>query len=128
MRRVLGLIVTVTHTIGVFALGLVTLALSQWIVPETLYPWLNAVAGHLGRRDRGRVLRARLRDWLHVRAHRHGHASPPPRPRPRSRAGAGHRLPRAARGRHLRRALPCPSALVVLLAAISLHRVASGSS
>ena len=51
---VLGLIVTVTHTIGVFALGLVTLVLSQWIVPETLYPWLNAIAGHLRRRDRRR--------------------------------------------------------------------------
>ena len=37
----LGGIVTVTHTIGVFALGLVTLLLSQFIVPETLYPWLT---------------------------------------------------------------------------------------
>ncbi|HEY6584160.1 MAG TPA: hypothetical protein VIZ29_04880, partial [Gaiellaceae bacterium] len=37
----LGGIVTVTHTIGVFALGLVTLALSELIVPERLYPWLN---------------------------------------------------------------------------------------
>src|SRR3984893_10908836 len=43
----LGLIVTVTHTIGVFALGLVTLALSQFVVPDTLYPWLNLVSGLL---------------------------------------------------------------------------------
>src|SRR5581483_2589522 len=41
---ILGGIVTVTHTVGVFALGLVTLALSQWIVPDRLYPWLNVVA------------------------------------------------------------------------------------
>src|SRR5262249_18594982 len=37
----LGAITTVTHTIGVFALGAVTLLLSQFIVPEQLYPWLN---------------------------------------------------------------------------------------
>ena len=43
----LGLIVTITHTIGVFALGLVTLALSQFIVPDDLYPWLNLVSGLL---------------------------------------------------------------------------------
>ena len=29
---------TVTHTIGVFALGVVTLALSQYVLAEDLYP------------------------------------------------------------------------------------------
>ena len=43
----LGGIVTVTHTIGVFALGLVTLLLSQFIVPESLYPWLTLASGVL---------------------------------------------------------------------------------
>ena len=37
----LGLFVTVTHTIGVLALGLVTLFASRYILPETLYPWIN---------------------------------------------------------------------------------------
>ncbi|HEU0024917.1 MAG TPA: hypothetical protein VFQ12_09815, partial [Thermoleophilaceae bacterium] len=37
----LGGTVTVTHTIGVFALGVVTLALSQYVLPEDLYPWLT---------------------------------------------------------------------------------------
>jgi ABC-type nickel/cobalt efflux system permease component RcnA len=118
---VLGLIVTVTHTIGVFALGLVTLALSQWIVPETLYPWLNAAAGISVIAIGAAVVRARLRDWLHERRHRHGHAhdhdhAPEP--------GSGFRglLAVGISGG----ALPCPSALVVLLAAISLHRVAFG--
>ena len=41
----LGATVTVTHTAGVFALGLVALYLSQYIVPETLYPWLSVVSG-----------------------------------------------------------------------------------
>ena len=43
----LGATVTITHTAGVFALGLVTLALSQFIVPETLYPWLTLASGLL---------------------------------------------------------------------------------
>ena len=124
---VLGLIVTVTHTIGVFALGLVTLALSQWIVPETLYPWLNAVAGISVVLIGTAVLRARLRDWLHVRAHRHGHVHHHHHGHDHSHApepGAGFRglLAVGISGG----ALPCPSALVVLLAAISLHRVAFG--
>ena len=124
---VLGLIVTVTHTIGVFALGLVTLALSQWIVPETLYPWLNAAAGISVVAIGAAVLRARLRDWLHARAHRHGHAHDHHHGHDHSHApepGTGFRglLAVGISGG----ALPCPSALVVLLAAISLHRVAFG--
>lgn len=43
----LGLTVTITHTIGVFALGLVTLFLAQYILPERLYPWLGALSGLL---------------------------------------------------------------------------------
>ena len=46
-RALLGLITTVTHTIGVFALGAVTLSLSQFIVPDQLYPWLNLARGAL---------------------------------------------------------------------------------
>ena len=60
----LGLIVTVTHTIGVFGLGLVTLALSQFIVPDRLYPWLNLVSGLLVVGIGASVLRAR---WRHSR-------------------------------------------------------------
>ena len=43
----LGATVTVTHTIGVFALGLVALLLSNYVLPEDLYPWLNLVSGLL---------------------------------------------------------------------------------
>jgi ABC-type nickel/cobalt efflux system permease component RcnA len=111
----LGLIVTVTHTIGVFALGLVTLLLSRFIVPDELYPWLNLVAGLLVVAIGASVLRAR---WKHGRAHAHGH----------EHHHHDHDLSR----RSLVTVgvtgglLPCPSALVVLLAAISLHRVAFG--
>src|SRR4029450_3689481 len=41
----LGLVVTLTHTIGVYLLGLGTLAASAWVVPERLYPWISVVSG-----------------------------------------------------------------------------------
>jgi ABC-type nickel/cobalt efflux system permease component RcnA len=41
----LGMIVTLTHTIGVFILGLVTLYASKYIVPDKLYPWLGFFSG-----------------------------------------------------------------------------------
>jgi nickel/cobalt exporter len=116
----LGLIVTVTHTIGVFALGLVTLLLSQWIVPDRLYPWLNLVAGVSVVLIGAAVLRARARDWLHERAHAHGHHHHHDHAEPAS--GLRGLLAVGISGG----ILPCPSALVVLLAAISLHRVAFG--
>src|SRR6202453_290888 len=41
----LGLIVTASHTAGVFALGAITLYASRYIVPEQLYPWLGVFSG-----------------------------------------------------------------------------------
>ena len=41
----LATIVTVSHTVGVFALGAITLFASRYIVPEQLYPWLSAFSG-----------------------------------------------------------------------------------
>jgi nickel/cobalt exporter len=110
----LGLTVTVTHTIGVFALGLVTLALSEFVVPEELYPWLNLVSALLVVAVGLSVLRARLRrrnaSHPHHHAHEHGERSL----RDLLAVGISGGL------------LPCPTALVVLLAAISLHRVGYG--
>jgi ABC-type nickel/cobalt efflux system permease component RcnA len=107
----LGLIVTATHTVGVFALGLVTLALSAFVVPDQLYPWLNLTAGVLVITIGLSVLRARL----HARhAHDHHHHEHDLSARSLLAVGVSGGL------------LPCPSALVVLLAAISLHRVAFG--
>src|SRR5207244_10366471 len=37
----LGLTIALTHTIGVLALGLITLFGSRFILPEKLYPWLS---------------------------------------------------------------------------------------
>jgi nickel/cobalt transporter (NicO) family protein len=110
----LGLIVTVTHTIGVFALGIVTLALSAFVVPERLYPWLTLVSGLLVVAVGASVLRNRI---THRRAHAHGHHHHHEHDHDlRGLLGVG-----VAAG-----LLPCPSALVVLLSAIALHRVGLG--
>ncbi len=72
----LGLFVTVTHTIGVIALGLVTLFASRYILPETLFPWINLVAAALVVAVGVWVARGRLgslrRHLAHRRAHAHG--------------------------------------------------------
>jgi ABC-type nickel/cobalt efflux system permease component RcnA len=141
----LGGIVTVTHTIGVFTLGIVTLALSEFILPEQLYPWLNLASALLVVAVGVAVLRVRLRpsrrrggaldhehghdhhhhhhdhshdhDHAHSREHDHGHSHVP-------EPGSGLRgLIAVGVSGGL---LPCPTALVVLLAAISLQRVAYG--
>jgi nickel/cobalt exporter len=111
----LGLITTATHTAGVFALGGVTLLLSQWIVPDRLYPWLDLSAGLMVVGVGAFVLAARAR---HARAHQHGHHR-------HHSHDHGERRSLLAVGIS-GGLLPCPSALVVLLAAISLHRVAFG--
>jgi ABC-type nickel/cobalt efflux system permease component RcnA len=110
----LGLITTATHTAGVFALGGVTLLLSQWIVPDRLYPWLDLSAGLMVVGVGAAVLFGRA---LHAHAHHRGdehHHHHAHERRSLLAVGISGGL------------LPCPSALVVLLAAISLHRVAFG--
>lgn len=120
----LGGTVTVAHTAGVFAIGIVTLALSQFILPEQLYPWLTLVSGLLVVAVGAAVLRARLRRRRHDQGHHHPHGH-----------GHGHHHhhdhePGSSRGilgvGVAAGLLPCPSALVVLLSAIALHRVGLG--
>ena len=125
----LGLIVTVTHTAGVFALGGVTLLLSAFIVPEQLYPWLNLVSALLVVGVGLAILRWRVRVWRRgdplggEHSHDHSH----------SHGGHSHSHGPAVEGRGgllgigiSAGIIPCPTALVVLLAAISLQRVAYG--
>jgi ABC-type nickel/cobalt efflux system permease component RcnA len=116
----LGATVTLTHTAGVFGLGLVTLGLSRFVVPEQLYPWLTLVSGLLVVGVGLAVLRRRLT----VRA--------------RPRAGTAHHHDGEHHHHHDHERggifgvgvaaglLPCPSALVVLLSAIALHRLGFG--
>ena len=122
----LGLITTFTHTIGVFALGGVTLLLSQFIVPERLYPWINLLAGLLVVGIGGSVFWSRhRRRRAHRLAHEHGHDHDHGHHHHHEHDDAPSLKGLVAVGIS-GGLLPCPSALVVLLAAISLHRVAFG--
>src|SRR5215475_4227670 len=69
----LGATVTVTHTIGVFALGLITLFASRYALPETLYPILSFVSGALVVVIGLSLFTKRLRALLGVEAHDHDH-------------------------------------------------------
>jgi ABC-type nickel/cobalt efflux system permease component RcnA len=184
----LGSTVTITHTIGVFALGFVTLFLSQYILPERLYPFLEMISGLLviaigvslfGSRLRGafrgrtgqqsnheecahedgRVEQTKREQRDHL-AHSNvatvaagsaggrrtslavldhpGHTHDGLTGLTHSHGGREHsHLPPGANGKPIGwrsllalgisgGLLPCPSALVVMLSAISLHRVAFG--
>jgi nickel/cobalt exporter len=121
----LGGTVTIAHTAGVFALGFVTLGLSAFIVPEQLYPWLTLVSGVLvvlvgasvlRQRLRSRGDRARHHDHDHDHTHDRHHHGRDDALTSKGVLGVG-----IAAG-----LLPCPSALVVLLSAIALHRIGFG--
>jgi nickel/cobalt exporter len=133
----LGGTVTIAHTAGVFAIGIVTLALSQFILPERLYPWLTLISGLLVVGVGAAVLRQRLRsrgrDDHHHGHHDHGEHH-------HGEHGESHEHQHHHRHHDDDRLtskgilgvgiaaglLPCPSALVVLLSAIALHRVGLG--
>jgi nickel/cobalt transporter (NicO) family protein len=122
----LGGTVTIAHTSGVFALGFVTLGLSAFIVPEQLYPWLTLVSGVLVVLVGASVLRQRLRSRGHVHHHHdhdhvHGHDHDHHHQHDDALTSKGILGVGIAAG-----LLPCPSALVVLLSAIALHRIGLG--
>jgi ABC-type nickel/cobalt efflux system permease component RcnA len=131
---VLGLTVTLSHTIGVFLLGLVTLYFSKFVVPEQLYPWLGFFSGMTIFLIGLVLLRQRWRtgwtveeaddhhqehlhrDWSHRHEHAHGHHHHHGDGSLKSLLGLG-----ITGGM-----VPCPSALVVLLSAIALHQITFG--
>ena len=136
----LGLTVTVTHTASIFVLGIVTLYLSSYILPETLYPWLSVVSGlvvvAMGATilvRRARRLRPAHDHHHHDHAHEHDHGHDGhEHHHHHGPGGHTHEPPGAITVRSMLALgisggiLPCPSALVVMLGAIAVHRVAFG--
>jgi nickel/cobalt transporter (NicO) family protein len=144
----LGCIVTASHTLGVYLLGVVTLYASRYVLPERLYPWLGMLSG-ITIAGLGFLLLLRRfagRDTGHGHSHAHGaheaHARLHDHDHPHDHGDAHH-----AHGAHdhhhepasehvtLRELfalgitgglVPCPAALVVLLSALSLGRVGFG--
>ena len=137
----LGLTVTITHTLGVFALGFITLFASRYILPERLMPFLSFVSGLLVFFIGISLFKDRLFTffgWNKAAVHHHHehddevtHAhdglththggvehshAPPEKLLWKSLLALG-----ISGG-----LLPCPSALVLMLSAISLGRIGYG--
>lgn len=122
----LGLAVTVSHTLGVLALGLATLFLSRNFRPETIYPWLSAVSGAIVLAI-GIALAVRVvRRLLHDRAHRHTHDHDHDHPHAHLPATFGWKT-LAALGIS-GGLVPSASAVILLLGAVSIGEVEFGLS
>jgi ABC-type nickel/cobalt efflux system permease component RcnA len=140
----LGIVVTASHTAGVYLLGIITLYASRYIVPEQLYPWLGAISGlsvtALGGFIFLRHLTGESGEHSHAPGERHSHWF-------LSMFKQGD-LQQAAQNSAMAVSsdserenvslrelcvlgitggiVPCPAALVVLLSAFSLHRIGFG--
>ncbi|WP_298911455.1 sulfite exporter TauE/SafE family protein [uncultured Nostoc sp.] len=140
----LGLIVTITHTAGIFALGLVTLGTSQFILTEQLYPWLSVLSGVLVTVIGLNLFISRLQTTQvshshdHVHSHQHSHDLHDHHHHDHNHVDHEHsHLPPDGDLSSMKWSslialgisgglLPCPSALVVLLSAIALGRIGFG--
>ncbi|HEY7660531.1 MAG TPA: sulfite exporter TauE/SafE family protein [Actinomycetota bacterium] len=119
--------VALMHTASVLALGFVVLSATEAFTPERVYPWLGLASGAVALALGAGLLVARLRarnrplveHHAHPHEHRHAHPHEPHRASPTSRRGL---MALAAAGG----LLPSPTALVVLLAALALDRLAYG--
>ena len=141
---ILGLVVTISHTAGVYLLGAVTFYASNHVVPEKLYPWLSLISGLTiavlglimfkrryggvedhhhgpgGHHHHGPLGHSHththdgLPEHTHEPGHEHAHGTAPVSLRALVALGVSGGI------------IPCPAALVVLLTALSMHRVGFG--
>ena len=147
---ILGGIVTLTHTVSVFLLGGLALMLSHVMAPETLLPWMELASGILVLFVGLQLLRKRLAHRVghhhgHTHDHHHGHDHSHDHSHDHPSHSHDHSLGEdqhaAAHADEIAAAgtpkdlialgvsggiVPCPSALVLLLTAISFHRIAFG--
>lgn len=110
----LGLTTTITHTLGVFLLGAIALFASQYILPEQLYPVLSCISGFAIFGVGLTLLRKRLSSHNHSHNHSHSHSHTPTSLSSLIQLGIAGGM------------VPCPSALVLLLTAITLHQITYG--
>jgi ABC-type nickel/cobalt efflux system permease component RcnA len=143
----LGLTVTASHTIGVYAMGGIALFASHYILPEQLYPWLGLASGVL---IAGVGVVLLKRTWLryqeqheahhhhhpwhdhdHVHDHRHHHHDHPHEHQHDGHHSHSHQGSEVSYKALLTLGItggmiPCPAALVVLLSAVALQRITFG--
>ena len=144
----LAMIVTVSHTVGVFALGAITLFASRYIVPEQLYPWLSAFSGITIAGLGIYMLLRRLTGTASEHSHAVGEGHPNWMFWRRAKLEGSDEIDEAGLSRIDSRIdiaqtqsvsliqlltlgitggiIPCPAALIVLLSAFALHRIGLG--
>ncbi|MGH2671670.1 MAG: hypothetical protein ACRDHC_01685 [Actinomycetota bacterium] len=120
--------VAAMHTASVLALGIVVLSATEAFAPEAVYPWLSLGSGVIALSLGAWMLIGRLATSNEETKHGHEHSHP------ETKHGHEHSHPeRAVLSRKGLTAialaggiLPSPSALLVLLASVAIHRVAFG--
>jgi len=136
----LGLTVTITHTLGVFAIGLITLFASQYILPERLLPYLSFASGLLILLMGLFLFKERLFSALgyktknHDQSINHDHLELEENNFVHTHDGVthSHLPPKSVTWKSLLALgisgglLPCPSALVLMLSAISANQISYG--
>jgi nickel/cobalt transporter (NicO) family protein len=142
----LGAMVTFTHTISVFALGLATLFFFRFVMPETITQWLGVISGlsivgiglwmaytrwraashqhhhHHHDHDHHHHDHDHAHDHHHDHDHDHHHHGPGGHTHVPAELSWGGLVALGASGG----LVPCESALVLLLGAIALRRVGFG--
>lgn len=151
---VLGTVVTLTHTGSVFLLGIITLAASQYILPTTIFPFLEILSGALILGLGAYLLWQRFLFWQKSRKPPQTHlkrisltpvttkkktvSAVKIRPAPAGMHHHGdgnlhtHDLPETITWRSLIALgvsgglVPCPDAIAILLVAIAINRILLG--
>lgn len=144
----LGAMVTFTHTISVFALGIATLFFFRFVMPETITQWLGVISGlsivgiglwmaytrwraashqqhhhhHDHDHDHPHDHHHHNHDHAHDHDHHHHHHGPSGHTHLPTELSWGGLVALGASGG----LVPCESALVLLLGAIALRRVGFG--
>jgi ABC-type nickel/cobalt efflux system permease component RcnA len=122
----LGTIVTICHTAGVYLLGAMTLYAQKYVLPDRIYPFLGVLSG---------MLIAGTGCFLFLQRYLGGEFAHSHKDIPSSAEFPAPGIPESSARISARRLLvlgvtggmvPCPAALVVLLSAVTLHRTAFG--
>jgi nickel/cobalt transporter (NicO) family protein len=118
----LGLVTTLTHTFAVFALGVLALFASQYVLPEQLYPLLSLLSGMTVCGVGVWLLEERLSHKPDLHSHSHNNTEAHHHHIPKESVTLQSLIALGVAGG----IVPCPSALVLLLSAIALHREGYG--
>jgi ABC-type nickel/cobalt efflux system permease component RcnA len=130
---VLGLVVSVTHTIGVIALGLIALYAADRFVPGDIMPWMGVLSGAIIVGVGIYLLTRKPGHHHHVDGHAHHHGSPDHRAVDHEHdAPVGDRESGAITWGSIVALgisggiVPCPAGIVIMLTAVSMGRTAFG--